>query len=258
MTDRDFIERANRVRRVWSHGKAALNAWLTIPEAYVAEIMAAHDFDLLTVDLQHGLFDVEAAIASIRAIEAAGAAPFVRLGANDGAVIAKLLDAGALGLICPMVDTVEAAERFVRHCSYPPAGDRSYGPHRAALRFGTDYFARADELAVRLAMIENAAGLENVEAIAQVPGLDGLFIGPGDLGISMGLGPGQDRAEPKIWAAFDRILAAAKGAGIKATIHCASPDYARTMIDRGFHMVTVATDAALVGTGARLARQAMD
>jgi 4-hydroxy-2-oxoheptanedioate aldolase len=238
---------AKAVRAAWAAGRAARNAWLTIPNAHLAEMVAARGTtEAITLDLQHGLFDHGSALSAIRAISAHGPAPMVRLSGIDAALIGHLLDAGAAGVIAPMVESVAEAEALVAACRYPPVGGRSHGPIRTVLR-GGDGFAAAEE-AVVLAMIETRAGLERCEEIAKVPGLDGLFVGPGDLGLSLGLGVGQDRTEPELTTAFARILAASHAAGGHAGMHAATTAYAAKMAAEGFDLVTVWVDAVAVGT----------
>jgi len=236
------------VRAAWAAGRAARNAWLTIPDAHLAETVAARGItEAVTLDLQHGLFDRGSAVHAIRAIAAHGAAPLVRLPGVDAALIGYVLDAGAAGVIAPMVESVEEAEALVAACRYPPRGRRSHGPTRVALRPGTDAFAAA-ERAVVLAMIETRAGLERCADLAAVDGLDGLFVGPGDLGLSLGLGAGQDREEPELHDAFARVLAACRGAGKRAAIHAGSAAYAARMAGSGFDLVTVWVDAAAIAS----------
>ena len=239
---------ARAVREAWAAGRAARNAWLTIPDAHLAEMVAARGVtEAVTVDLQHGLFDQVSAVHAFRAVAAHGLAPMVRLPGIDAALAGYLLDAGAAGVIAPMVETVAEAEALVAACRYPPRGRRSHGPIRTALRPGADAFAAAEE-AVVFAMIETADGLERCEAIAAVPGLDGLFIGPGDLGLALGSGAGQDRTEPELVAAFTRVLAACRSAGKHAGMHAATAGYAARMAAEGFDLVTVWVDAAAIGT----------
>ena len=189
---------ARSLREAWAAGRAARNAWLTIPDAHLAEIVAARgEVEAVTLDLQHGLFDLGTAVHAIRAIAAHGAAPLVRLPGVDAALAGFVLDAGAAGVIAPMVESVAEAEHLVAACRYPPNGRRSHGPTRAALKPGADAFAAAEQ-AVVFAMIETRAGLERCEDLAAVGGVDGLFVGPGDLGLSLGLGAGQDRDEPEM------------------------------------------------------------
>ena len=235
---------ARPVRDAWAAGRAARNAWLTIPDAHLAEMVAARGAaEAVTLDLQHGLFDHRSAVNALRAISAHGCAPLVRLPGVDAAVAGYVLDAGAAGVIAPMVESVAEAEALVAACRYPPRGRRSHGPTRAALRPGADAFAAA-EGAVVLAMVETREGLERCEALASVDGLDGLFVGPGDLGLSLGLGAGQDREEPEMRDAIARVLAACRRAGGRAGIHAGSTRYAARMARSGFDLVTVWVDAA--------------
>jgi 4-hydroxy-2-oxoheptanedioate aldolase len=236
------------VRQAWAAGRAARNAWLTIPDAYLAETVAARGLaEAVTIDLQHGLFDRRSAASALRAIAAHGCAPLVRLPAVDAAVIGYMLDAGAAGVIAPMVESAAEAEALVAACRYPPRGRRSHGPTRAALRPGSDAFAAAEQ-AIVLAMVETSEGLARCEDLAAVAGLDGLFVGPGDLGLSLGLGPGQDREEPELAAAFQRVLAACRGAGRRAGIHAGSASYAARMAAQGFDLVTVWVDAVAIAS----------
>ncbi len=237
---------ARPVREAWASGRAARNAWLTIPDAHLAEMVAARGVtEAVTLDLQHGLFDHGTAVHAIRAIAAHGAAPLVRLPGVDPAWTGYALDAGAAGVIVPMVESVNDAEALVAACRYPPKGRRSHGPTRAALRPGADAFAAAEQ-AVVFAMIETHEGLERCEALVAVDGLDGLFVGPGDLGLSLGLGPGQDREEPELRDAVARVLAACRGAGKRAGIHAGTTPYAARMAGFGFDLVTVWVDVAAI------------
>jgi 4-hydroxy-2-oxoheptanedioate aldolase len=237
---------ARTVRDAWAAGRAARNAWLTIPDAHLAEMVAARGAaEAVTLDLQHGLFDQRTAVHAIRAIAAHGTAPLVRLPGVDAALTGYVLDAGAAGVIAPMVESVAEAEALVAACRYPPRGRRSHGPTRAALRPGADAFAAAEQ-AVVFAMIETRAGLDRCEDLAGVDGLDGLFVGPGDLGLSLGLGAGQDREEPELHDAFARVLAACRRAGKRTGIHAGGARYAAQMAGLGFELVTVWVDAAAI------------
>src|SRR3954447_4220649 len=236
------------VRKAWAAGRAARNAWLTIPDAYLAETVAARGMaEAVTVDLQHGLFDRRSAVSALRAIAAHGCAPLVRLPDVDAAVIGYMLDAGAAGVIAPMVESAAEAEALVAACRYPPRGQRSHGPTRVALRPGADAFFAAEQ-AVVFAMIETREGLEQCEALAAVDGLDGLFVGPGEPGLWLGLGPGRDREEPELVAAFQRVLAACRGAGKRTGIHAGSASYAARMAAQGFDLVTVWVDVVAIAS----------
>ena len=239
---------ARPVREAWAAGRAARNAWLTIPDAHLAEMVAASGIaEAVTLDLQHGLFDRDTAVQAIRSIAVHGASPLVRLPGIDPALTGYVLDAGAAGVIAPQVESVAEAEALVAACRYPPAGRRSHGPTRAALRPGSDAFAAAGQALV-FAMIETREGLQQCEAMAAAGGLDGLFVGPGDLGLSLGFGAGQDREEPEMQDAIARVLAACRTAGKRAAIHAATAQYAARMARSGFDLVTVWVDAVAVAT----------
>ncbi len=243
--------RENRLRTLWQQDKAAVNGWLHIPSAWSAEVMAHQGFDSLTVDLEHGLAGFETALAMFQAISTTAVTPLARIPWNEPGIAMRLLDAGGMGVICPMVNSRSQAEAFVGACRYPPLGYRSFGPTRARIYAGADYEAGANQAVVTLAMIETAEALANLDAIASTPGLDGLYIGPGDLSMSLGGRQRVDLTEPNLVEALDAILAAARRHGRVAGLHTNSPDYARRMIDRGFRFVTVMTDTALLAGAAQ-------
>ncbi len=249
---------ANPLRQLFAKGGAAVNGWLAVPSVFSAEIMARAGWDAITIDMQHGAVDYGDALAMLTAIAAGGnAVPMVRVPWNEPGAIMRMLDAGALGVICPMIESAEAAQAFVRACRYPPHGARSFGPIRARLVHGDDYAARAAELVMPFAMIETAEALARVEEILDVDGLAGVYIGPADLAYSLGETPRFDPVAPRVVAAIDRILAAARARGLVAGIHNGTPDYARAMIDKGFQLVTVGSDARFIEAGAKATLSAM-
>jgi phosphoglycerate dehydrogenase-like enzyme/2-keto-3-deoxy-L-rhamnonate aldolase RhmA len=235
----------NRLRKVWDEGRGAVNAWLSIPNAITAEVTARQGFDSITIDLQHGLNDYSSALPMLQALSLGGATPLARVPWLEPGIIMKLLDAGALGLICPMVNTREDAEAFVRFANYAPVGTRSFGPTRAGLVYGADYAAQANAQVVTLAMVETVEALDNLEAIVSTPGLTGVYIGPSDLSLSMGYTPKLDQDEPAVVEAIGRILAAARAAGVRAGIHCLAPSYASAMLERGFDLITLGSDVRI-------------
>jgi 4-hydroxy-2-oxoheptanedioate aldolase len=244
---------ANKLKSLWAEGKPALNGWCSIGSPFAAEIMAAQGFDSVTVDMQHGALDYSALLPMFQAMRASGAVLMARVPWNEPGVIMKALDAGAYGIICPMVNTAEDAARFVKCLRYPPRGERSYGPTRVSFAAGANYAAEANDNILGFAMIETVEGFANVEAIAATPGLDGLYIGPADLTLALTQGrlaPGFDREEPEMVAAIQTILAAAKKAGIRAAIHCGTPDYAARAIGWGFDLTTVGGDSRFLAAAA--------
>lgn len=243
--------RQNKVKEIWKSGGAAINAWLAIPSSYSAEVIGHSGFDVVTVDLQHGMVGFDAALGMFQAISATPAVPFARVPKNDPALIMHLLDAGAYGLICPMVSTAEQALTFASACRYPPAGTRSFGPARGLLYGGPDYFAKANDEIVALAMIETAEGLENLEAIVATKGLDGIYVGPNDLCLALGVAPNAESEEPVVADAVERIVGACRKAGKVAGIFCSSGVAAARRTEQGFSLVTPGNDANLLGKAAR-------
>ena len=243
--------RENRLRRIWSEGQTATGLLLLTPSAYSAEVLAHQGWDFLFVDMQHGAIDERAATDMLTAISTTDTTPLVRLPGLNSGMVGKMLDAGAYGIICPMIDTAEEARRLVAACRYPPLGNRSCGPFRASLYGGADYVEHANETVLALAMIETREALENLEEIVAVPGLDAVYVGPSDLSFALGLTPGFDQEEKVFLEAIDRIVRAAKAQGVVAGIHNGSAAYARRMIQLGFRLVSISTDVGLLTAGSR-------
>lgn len=243
----------SRIKTLWAAGKPAINGWLSIGNAFTAELVAAQGFDSVTIDLQHGVVDYAGAVGMLQALGGQPATPLVRVPWLDPAAIMKALDAGAFGVICPMINTAEQARALVSYVRYPPHGERSFGPTRAQLSAGPGYGDGADATIVCFAMIETQTGYDNVDAIVATPGLDAVYIGPGDLtlGLTGRTHPvGLDREEPEMLEAIRHILDRAHGAGIRAGIHCGTPAYAAKAIGWGFDFVSIASDARLLSSAA--------
>src|SRR5690606_18084076 len=172
-----------------ARGGGLVAAWCSVPSPLLAETMACAGFDAITVDLQHGLQDFEDAVRSLQAIDGRGIPTLCRVHWNEPGILMKVLDAGFNGVICPMVNNREEAARLAASCHFPPLGFRSFGPIRAAITAGPNYFDQANDWIVVLPMIETADGVRNVDEILDVPGIGGVYIGPNDLALSMGLPP---------------------------------------------------------------------
>jgi 4-hydroxy-2-oxoheptanedioate aldolase len=241
--------RANRLREIWATGKPAIGGWCSMPGAFSAELMASMGWDAITIDTQHGLIGYSDMLAMLQAVSTTAAAPLVRVSWNQPGEIMRALDAGAYGVICPMINDAAECAAFVQACRYPPDGFRSSGPTRAIVYGGPDYHAKANGEMLAFAMIETAAGLANVEAIVATPGLDGVYIGPSDLSLSLGGPPGQDQDAPVLMAAFDTILAACRAAGVRTAVHTGSVAYSQQMLARGFDLVTVGSDTRFLMSG---------
>lgn len=246
----------NRLKALWAEGRPTVNGWCSIASPFVAEIMAAQGFDSLTVDMQHGALDYSDLLPMLQAMRASGAVLLARVPWLEPGIIMKALDAGAQGIICPMVNTAEEAARFVSYLRYPPLGVRSFGPTRAAFAVKGDYASQANANILAFAMIETAEAMANLDAITATPGLDGIYVGPADLSISLSAGrlaPGMDREEPEMQEAFRAILAACKRNGLRAALHCGTPDYAARAIGWGFDMTTVGGDTRFLSAAAAAA-----
>lgn len=244
---------ANKLRLLWAEGKPTINGWCSIGNAFTAEIMAAQGYDSLTIDVQHGALDYSSVLPMFQAMRASGVVPMARVPWLEPGIIMKVLDAGAYGVICPMVNTAQQAAEFVSYLRYPPLGQRSFGPTRVSFAAGANYAGEANGEILAFAMIETADGMANLEAIAATPGLDGIYVGPADLTLALTQGrltPGFDREEPEMIAAIQRIAAVCKANGIRAALHCGTADYAARAVGWGFDMTTVAGDSRLLAAAA--------
>ena len=243
--------RENRLRTMWRNDQAAVNGWLAIPSSFSAEVMAHQGWDTLTIDLQHGVIDYPAMVTMLQAISTTPTVPIVRVPWLEPGILMKSLDAGAYGVICPMVNTREDAQKLVAWTSYAPRGTRSFGPIRALLYGGADYPAQANDTIVRFAMIETAQALDNLDAILSVEGLDAIYIGPSDLSLALGCRPVFDDVDPPVAQAIDHILERATAHGIKAGVHNGIAEGALARVAKGFRFVTVSSDARLMAAGAQ-------
>ena len=242
--------RENRVRTLWAENLAAINGWLHIPSAWSAEVMAHQGWDSLTIDMQHGMMGMETAIQMLQAVSTTDVVPMARVNWNSPGDIMKLLDAGAYGIVCPMIETGEECEAFVGACRFPPLGYRSLGPTRARVYAGEDYAERANDTVITLAMIETQKGYDNRDEIMSVEGLDGVFVGIGDLRLTMTGRAGLEASDAVLDAALDELLATAKRHGVVAGVFAAGPDHGIELIRRGYRIVSVMTDTAILGSAA--------
>ena len=249
--------RENRLRTLWKSGGAAVNGWLTVPSSFAAETMAHQGWDTLTIDMQHGMIDDAALVPMLQAISTTDTVPIVRVPWLEPGILMRALDAGAYGVICPMVNTREDAQKLVAYTHYPPRGTRSFGPLRAVLYAGLDYVQHANDTIVTFAMIETAEALDNLDDILSVEGLDAIYIGPSDLSLALGCTPTFDDLEPKAFEAVEHILARAKAHGVVAGIHNGTPAAALKRIAKGFQFVTISSDARLMADGAQQVMAAM-
>lgn len=243
----------NPIKQLWAAGKPAVNGWIALPGILSAEIMARSGCDSLTIDMQHGTADYADLLSILPVIGQTGTVPLVRVPWNRPEDIMRVLDAGAMGVIAPMIETAQDTKALVDACLYAPQGARSFGPVRARLAHGDSYATDANSAILPIAMIETLSALDNLDDILQVPGLAAVYIGPADLSLVHGLPPGFDRSEPEMLAVIDHILARATAHGIPACIHCGAPAYAQRMQERGFLLTTVGSDARFLEAMAQAA-----
>ena len=234
--------RMNRLKQLWRDNKPAIGAFVSIPHSLAAEQMAHTGIDWLCVDMQHGCIDYSDVVNMLTAISTTAVTPLVRVPWNEPSMIMKVLDAGAYGVIVPMVSNRAEAERAVTACRYPPTGIRSNGPNRALLYGGPDYQKNADREMLCIAMIETAEGIEKMDEIISTPGLDAVYIGPTDLALALGLPPVMDNDDPKHVACVKQILETCQKHKVIPAMHTASSKYTQRYIDQGFKMVMLTSD----------------
>ena len=249
--------RENRLRRLWKADQAAVNGWLAIPNSFSAEVMAHQGWDTLTIDMQHGLIDDAAMVTMLQAISTTETVPIVRVPWLEPAGIMKALDAGAYGVICPMVSTRDDAARLVAYTRYAPQGTRSFGPVRALLYGGADYAQHANDTVVAFAMIETAQALDKLDDILSVEGLEAIYIGPSDLSLSMGCKPVFDDVDPPVAQAIAHIAERCRAHGVQCGVHNGLPSVALARRALGFRFLTVSSDARLIAAGAQQVLGAM-
>lgn len=243
----------NKVKQLWAEGKPVLHGWLSIGNPFTAEIMAAQGYDAISIDWQHGALDYSDLLPMFQAMRASGTAIGARVPWLDPAAIMKALDAGAMQIICPMINTPAQAAEFVSCLRYPPLGQRSFGPTRAAFAQGANIHAEANDEVIGWAMVETKEAMRNLDAIAATPGLDGIYVGPADLTFSLCDGkyaPGFDREEPEMIEALQTIVRACRAHGLKAALHCGTAEYAARAVTWGYDMTTVSGDTKLLAGAA--------
>jgi len=236
----------------WAADEAGVGLWLAVPDSSVAENLGTLDPAYLVVDLQHGLIDYGDVRHLFQAMQRSTATPLIRVPWNEPGIIGKVLDAGAMGVIIPMVNSAEEAVRAVNSCFYQPKGSRSHGPVRAGIALGEEYAVEANDQVACIPMIETVEAVENIDEILAVPGVDAIYVGPADLSRTLGLAPLGDHDDPLFTDAIDAILAACKRAGIPAGIH-ANPTLVQKRLDQGFQMVTATSDLLALMAGAKAA-----
>lgn len=235
------------LREKWSAGDETLGLWLSMSSTVTAEIAARQSVDYVCIDTQHGVVDYLQATSMIQVIELAGGCPIARVPWNEPGIIGKTLDAGAHGVIVPMVNTRTQAEAVVRSARYAPEGSRSWGPVMAGMRHPDNRAWAAGNVAV-IPMIETAEALANLDEILSTPGIDAVYVGPADLSISLGLGPYGNDGNPVFDDALAAIVDGCRRHGVVPGIHATGPLTPKRR-EQGFRMITVTSDALAMRAG---------
>ena len=236
----------NTLKKLLTSGQPVLVGWSAIASSYSAEVLASTGFDTVVVDMQHALATDENLYHCMQAVRAGGSIPMARVRWNEPASIMRALDLGAMGIICPMINNKADGQAFVSACRYSPRGNRSYGPVGAGVAYGADYYQNANDSVVTMAMIETVEAVKNVEDIVTIEELDGLFIGPNDLGVDLGEGPVLDQPNDALDNAIAHIVKVAHGAGKFVGIFGGSADGARRRIGQGCNFVSLANDGMYI------------
>jgi 4-hydroxy-2-oxoheptanedioate aldolase len=249
------------LRASWQEGATTLGAWMSLREPLLAEIAALSGYDYVCIDMQHGLSDIQQILASLHAVARTPAVPIVRVPWNEPGIIGRVLDAGALGVIIPMVNSAEEARQAVAACRYAPVGARSYGPLVAMARNGPGYFEAANASVACIPMIETRQAVESIDDILAVPGIDAVYIGPADLSLTYGLPPAVDHPGDPFQGALATVVAACRRHGVIPGVH-ANAALAGARHEAGFRMISVGFDAlpAMIAIRAdiKTARAAVD
>ncbi len=240
--------RINKTKEKWRSGEITYGAWLTVPSAYSAEVMAHAGFDWICIDMQHGAIDYNDAVTMLLAISTTETTPLVRVPWNEPGIIGKVLDAGAMGVIIPMTNSADETRAAVSACLYPPLGARSYGPGRVTSYFGADYFEHANEQVAVIPMIETKEALADLDAILSVPRVDAVYFGPADMSISLGLPPGL-KNEGAWLEAWQRVAQSCRAHGIIPGIH-ASAALAAEHAAAGYRMIMITHELGVMAARA--------
>jgi 4-hydroxy-2-oxoheptanedioate aldolase len=245
--------RTNKVKQLLKQGKPAVGTWLSIPSPFSAEFMSRLGWDWLVVDSEHNPMNIETAAQMFMAITAADCAPMVRIPWNGGENIKRVLDAGAWGIVVPMVNSRGEAELAVSSAKYPPQGTRSVGGGRHALSFAAaaDYQQHANDNVVVVVQIEHVTAVERADEILSVPGVDACFIGPNDLAASMGIKGGLENDHPRIVEAIEHVRATCQQHRVAPGIHTGSAAAANQRIRDGFQFLAVSSELGFMLARAR-------
>lgn len=239
----------NLVKAKLRAGKPAIGAWISSASGICAEAMAQVGWDWLLVDVQHSLIGHENMVRCLQAITGRGPLPIVRVAWNEPVPIMRVLDAGAMGIVVPMVNSAEEAKRAVGASKYAPVGFRSSGGSRIAPYVG-DYFTWANNEILVVVMLETTQAVERAEEIMAVPGVDACLIGPADLAASLGFHPRDIARHPEHEEAVQKVLAAGKKVGTPVGYVCPNAEVVDKRAGQGFQFLSCGGDLSYMTAGA--------
>ncbi|HVZ43535.1 MAG TPA: aldolase/citrate lyase family protein [Ramlibacter sp.] len=244
----------NDLRKIWTTGGTTLAMHCAIASAHLSEVLSRQGFEAVLIDTQHAPIGYDAMFSMLQVIAPSPSAALVRVAWNDPALIQRALDAGAEGVMCPMVNTAAQCRAFVEACMYAPAGYRSFGPVRGA---SPAYFDHANDSVLPIAMIETEEAVRNIADIVRVPGLAAIYVGPSDMGITMGIHPSEAQTHPRILGVMGSLVQTCREHGVVAGIHGFDASYARARIAEGFQLLTTPFDVDLLAGAARDWRESL-
>ena len=241
----------NTLKTAWTADTPTIGLWISSADPASLEPLGGVGYDYICFDLQHGLIDYSAVVPGLQALNRSSCMPLARVPWNEPGIIGKVLDAGVMGVIIPMVNSPEEAQQAVAACRYAPLGARSWGPARAARSTGGDYHADANTHLACIPMIETKEAVDNLEAILEVQGIDAVYVGPADLSISYGLPPATDHPDSAEYQeALAKIVDVSRSRGVVPGIHTV-PGLVQHRIDQGFRMVTATSNVLSQLAGAK-------
>ncbi len=240
-----------------SDGETLFTAWSAMTSPHLAGVIAASDYDCVTLDMQHGAHDVSSIFACTESVKRSGAHVIVRIPLGANHMVSRALDFGAEAIIAPMINSVSDAEAFAKAAKYPPLGQRSWGATRAmelnGVKIGTDFLLSQNAATLSFAMIETREALDCLDAILDIDGIDGVFVGPSDLSIALNNGTAVDPLGPLVSAAAYSVAKLARAKGKVAAIFCVDEIRAKTYKEQGFQLIALQTDSGMIARGAVVA-----
>ncbi len=248
--DRQDVRGAAHLRALWAEDRPAFGLWSVLADPVVAELVASTDVDFAVMDLQHGFATFSELPTLLQAMRSGRMAPLVRVPWNEPSAIMRAADSGAAGVVVPMVDSAEAAAAAVAACRFPPAGARSWGPMWGGVRAdGAPPPEVADAALLCFVMVETQQGIDSLDEIVAVPGVDGVLVGPNDLALSCGLGRSTYRESAEVVRLLDRVIAACAAGGVVPGLFCSDAEMALHWAGRGARLVSAGVDTGVLRAG---------